>query len=93
MAKAAFTVTFGTSLGDGQYVLTSGKRGGRLDALVAAAKAIGAGDASAEVVAVETEVAVADVQVLVDTATVTSMNHLRRALEAVLRDAQASGMV
>lgn len=93
MAKSAFTVTFGQSVGDGNYALTSGKRGGSLDALVAAAKAIGAGDASAAVVAVETEVAVADVQVLVNPATVTSLNHLRRALDAVLRDARSSGMV
>ena len=64
-----------------------------LDVLIAAAQAIGAGDASAEIDAIDAAVvanspAAGNVVVTVDTAVVTTLTRLRRALDEVYEKAR-----
>lgn len=97
MAKYQFSATLGQTVNaavdPGQHVVNGSPRGGKLDAAVAAAVAIGAGDASAAVTAIQTEVGVADMQLLVNTANVTTPNRFRRLIEEILRQAQSAGML
>lgn len=98
MARRGFGVTVGQSLGDGQYpVSDTGSDGGTA---LAAAIAVLVADAEAPTEAHVTTANAAHtvfitphVVVTYDTTAVTTMNQLKRALDAVLRRAQASGIV
>ena len=103
MARQALAATFGQSLGEGQFIVRAGAGGdatldqAALDAAIAAAQLIGTGDASAEIDAIDTEAQAlaptntGDVSITYDDSVVTSLNHLRRAFDALLRAAAASG--
>lgn len=105
MARKSFKATVGASLGNGQYVVLAASGGAStldttdLTTAIAAAQLIGTGDASAEIDAIDTAasaLAVAtsgDVILSYDASTVTSYNQLKRAVEALLTQAVASGMV
>ena len=93
MARQAFTVTLLPALTDGSQPVTSASKGVALDAALAAAVAIGAGDASAAVLAVQTQANAGDVQLRYNDATVTSYNKLKAAVDALLLQARSSGMV
>ncbi len=109
MARRNFTADVRQALGEGQYIVQAGSGGAAtgsvdttaLDAAIAAAQLIGAGDASAEIDAIDvaavaltaTASVSGDVVLSWDDAQVTTMNQLKRAVEALLLLAQSSGMV
>lgn len=107
MARKGFQATIGASLGNGEYVVSSANGGAAkqdattaatLAAAIAAAQLIGTGDASVEIDAVDAAyVALAvdnpgHVALTYDTSAVTSINQLRRAVAAILRQAESSGV-
>lgn len=105
MARSGFQATIGQSLGEGQYVVTAARGGAAtvdtatLTAAIAAAQLIGAGDASAEIDAIDVAAQALSatntghVSVTYDTTAVTSLNQLKRAFERILLAAASAGMV
>lgn len=107
MARKGFQATIGASLGNGEYVVSAASGGAAkqdsttaatLAAAIAAAQLVGTGDASAEIDAVDDAYAalVVDnaghVSLTYDTTAVTTLNQLRRGVEAIMRQAQSSGL-
>lgn len=98
MARKGFGVTIRQSLGSGQYSLAnSGTDGGTaLADAIAVLVADGATPTQAHVTtanAALTAFNTPHVVVTYDTTAVTNLNQLKRAFDAALRQAQASGMV
>lgn len=107
MARKGFQATIGASLGNGEYVVSAApggaaKQGTTTAATLAAAIATAVADAASPTQAHVTAIDAAytalvvdnagDVALTYDTTAVTTLNQLRRGVEAIMRQAQSSGL-
>jgi hypothetical protein len=93
MARVGFYVTVGQSLGDGHYSLSTRQGGADIEATVATLVADAGAPTQAHVTSLSTALtARGDVHLSYDTTKVTTLNQLKRAVAAILHNAQGAGL-